>query len=210
MSSLHTLSGNISYPYLFEFQRGAKPQNFEFLFSGAVQILTSRNSLGPISEQENHRSHTMTQCDDYNKDLCICNKLWRFSLISPVSQKVKQGRGERFPPKAWRLFLPTTTSLGSIKSFVFTHQNKHFLLAKTDKIYFGFLKVTDCKYWKSIHKIIAKSCYIFYFPEGYISWTFLIKIKKVKLCLDSHTSPKIIYCKLLNSFYARGHASPSA
>lgn len=185
-------------------------RTLNFCSQGLYKSLLQGTHWDPLVNKKTRRSHTMTQCDDYNKDLCICNKLRRFSLISPVSQKVKQGRGERFPPKAWRLFLPTTTSLGSIKSFVFTHQNKHFLLAKTDKIYFGFLKVTDCKYWKSIHKIIAKSCYIFYFPEGYISWTFLIKIKKVKLCLDSHTSPKIIYCKLLNSFYARGHASPSA
>lgn len=92
----------------------------------------------------------MTQWDDYKKHLCIYNKLWRFELISPVGQKVKGGKGS--PTKAWRLlFLPTITSLESIKSFVFTHQNKHFLLAKTDKHYFGFLKATDCKYLESIH-----------------------------------------------------------
>ena len=68
-----------------------------------------------------------------------------------VSKIVNEG-GRRFPPKASRLsFSQSITSLGTIKSFVFPHQNQHFLLAKTDKHYFGFFLATDFKYWESIY-----------------------------------------------------------
>lgn len=141
MSGLNTLTGNLSYPYLFESQGEAKPQNFKFLQLGAVQTLTSR-----ISWVNNKtKGHILWPNVMATINTCVYNRLGRFLMISPLGEKVKGG-GKKFPPKAWRLsFLSTITSLDNIKNFLFPHQSQHFLLAKTVKHYSGFLLTTDCK-----------------------------------------------------------------
>ena len=83
---------------------------------------------------------------------CLYKRLWRYLLISPVSQKVKGWEEREVPTQAFKtFFLLTVNSLDTIKSFVFSHQNQHFLLAKTDKHYLGFLITTDCKQRESIY-----------------------------------------------------------
>ena len=124
---------------------------------------------------------------------CVYNRLWRFLLTSSMSQKVKregegegEGEGERFPPRTSRFSsLITINSLNTINSFVFPHQNQHFLLAKTERHYFGFLITSDYKYRESIYncRILL---FILFFRKDPFHEPFH-KIKKAKLCLDSHS-----------------------
>ena len=82
-----------------------------------------------------------------------------------MSQKVKGWEEREVPTQAFEtFFLLTVNSLDTIKSFVFPHQNQHFLLAKTDKHYLGFLITTDCKQRDPF--TIAKFFHSLYFPKG--------------------------------------------
>ena len=97
---------------------------------------------------------------------CLYKRLWRYLLISPVSQKVKGWEEREVPTQAFEtFFLLTVNSLDTIKSFVFPHQNQHFLLAKTDKHYLGFLITTDCKQRESIYKLLQNFVIHFIFPK---------------------------------------------
>ena len=155
--SLHTLVGK--FPYLFQFQRGAKPQSFEFSYLEAVQTFTSRNSL----VNDKIIGYILWPNVMIAINTCVYKRLWRFLLTSSVSQKVKrEGEGERFLPRASRFFsLLTINSLNTIKSFVFPRQNQHFLLAKADRYYFGFLIASDCKYRESIYNCKILSFILF-------------------------------------------------
>ena len=99
---------------------------------------------------------------------------------------IKTLEGERFPPRASRFSsLLTINSLNTINSFVFPHQNQHFLLAKTERHYFGFLMTSECKYRESIYNCRILS-FILFFRKDPFDEPFH-KIKKVKLCVDSHS-----------------------
>ena len=82
-SSLLTLIGNLPYFHLFESQRGDKPQNFEFF---VVRGCTNPHFKELISEQHNHRSHTVIKCDDYNEHLLFSPKIIVEQLSWPIFQ----------------------------------------------------------------------------------------------------------------------------
>ena len=85
-SSLHTLSGKLSYPYLFESQRGAKLQNFEFLLLGAVQTLTSRKSLMNIKTISHilwpSETITINTCRSLNQNNVVPTVEWLSCKLS--------------------------------------------------------------------------------------------------------------------------------
>ena len=154
----------IPLPFSVPF-RGVKPQSLEFLYLEAVQTLTSRNSL----VNDKIIGYILWPNVMITINTCVYNRLWRFLLTSSVSQKVKrEGEGERFPPRASRFSsLLTINSLNTINSFVFPHQNQHFLLAKTERHYFGFLIASDCKYRESIYNCKILSFILFFLKDPF-------------------------------------------
>ena len=121
----------------FMFQRGAKPQNFGFLFLGAVQTLTSRNSL----VDEKIIDHLLWSNVMITINTCVCSMLWRFLLISLWVKKIRGGAGgiEEVSSQGLRLsFFLTITSLDTIKSFVFPHQTNIFYWQKLISIIWDF------------------------------------------------------------------------
>ena len=85
-SSLHTLSGKLSYPYLFESQRGAKLQNFEFVLLGAVQTLASRKSLMNIKTISHilwpSETITINTCRSLNQNNVVPTVEWLSCKLS--------------------------------------------------------------------------------------------------------------------------------